>query len=214
MPSCKWPRTVARGVSCPSPSALGTRSTCAGTAGSGVHLPAGTGAGAHPAGGGGAGQHARAGAPGRHGGPQKNGPQAIDRSRGGGTTPMHLVAAHARTAVAGALSPGQAGDGPQGRRLLRPLGPLANHERLPDDLARAMTRATRPGPWPRPWGTRWWCRRIPTAGSPGTTTVHCTSGATRRSGCSGGSIPASPSWTLMYWGFIQFALIVEALRIV
>ncbi len=75
------------------------------------------------------------------GAPKKNGPQAIGRSRGGGTTKLHLVAADDRTAVIGALSPGQAGDAPHGRQLREALGPLADHDRLPDDLALVMDRA-------------------------------------------------------------------------
>ena len=52
----------------------------------------------------------------------KNGPQAIGKSRGGWTTKIHLVAADARTAITFSLSPGQAGDAPQGRQLLKRLG--------------------------------------------------------------------------------------------
>src|SRR6202007_777067 len=63
------------------------------------------------------------GAPGRHWGIKKNGPQAIGKSRGGWTTKIHMVAADARTAITFALSPGQEGDAPQGRRLLKRLGP-------------------------------------------------------------------------------------------
>ncbi len=54
---------------------------------------------------------------------KKNSPQAIGKSRGGWTTKIHLVAANARTAVTFALSPGQAGDGPEGRAMLKRLGP-------------------------------------------------------------------------------------------
>ena len=54
---------------------------------------------------------------------KKNGPQAIGKSRGGWTTKIHLVAADARTALTFALSPGQAHDGPEGRKLLTSLGP-------------------------------------------------------------------------------------------
>src|SRR5947209_8765944 len=63
------------------------------------------------------------GAPGRHGCVKKNGPQAIGQSRGGWNTKVHLVAADARTALTFALSPGQAHDAPEGRALLRALGP-------------------------------------------------------------------------------------------
>ncbi|HEX7499840.1 MAG TPA: IS5 family transposase [Polyangia bacterium] len=54
---------------------------------------------------------------------KKNGPQVIGKSRGGWSTKIHLVAADARTAITFALSPGQAGDGPEGRALLNRLGP-------------------------------------------------------------------------------------------
>ena len=63
-------------------------------------------------------------APGRHRGVKKNGPQAIGKSRGGWTTKIHLVAANARTAITFALSPGNAHDAPEGRELLRDLGPM------------------------------------------------------------------------------------------
>ena len=53
---------------------------------------------------------------------KENGPQAIGRSRGGWTTKIHLIAADARTAVTFSLSPGQAHDAPEGRRLLHRLG--------------------------------------------------------------------------------------------
>ncbi|HEV8688958.1 MAG TPA: IS5 family transposase [Ideonella sp.] len=56
------------------------------------------------------------------GAPKKNGPQAIGKSRGGWTTKIHMVAADARTAITFSLSPGQAGDAPQGRELLASLG--------------------------------------------------------------------------------------------
>ena len=53
---------------------------------------------------------------------KKNGPQAIGRSRGGWTTKIHMVAADARTAITFSLSPGQAHDAPEGRKLLNRLG--------------------------------------------------------------------------------------------
>ena len=56
-------------------------------------------------------------------GARKNRPQAIGKSRGGWTTKIHLVAADARTALTFALSPGQAHDGPEGRKLLTSPGP-------------------------------------------------------------------------------------------
>ncbi len=55
----------------------------------------------------------------------------MGKSRGGWNTKIHLVAADERTAVTPyqvrgrlfALSPGEAHDGPEGRRLLESLGP-------------------------------------------------------------------------------------------
>ena len=64
------------------------------------------------------GQHHDQSTPRRHWGAKKNGPQAIGRSRGGWTTKIHLVAANDRCALMLKLSPGQAGDAPQGRELL------------------------------------------------------------------------------------------------
>ena len=52
----------------------------------------------------------------------KNGPQAIGKSRGGWNTKIHRVAADVRTAVTFCLSPGQAHDAPEDRRLLSSLG--------------------------------------------------------------------------------------------
>ena len=66
---------------------------------------------------------------------EKNGPQAIGKSRGGWTTKIHLVAADARTAVTFSLSPGQAHDAPEGRKLLRRLGD--QREKLPLLMDRA-----------------------------------------------------------------------------
>ena len=66
---------------------------------------------------------------------EKNGPQAIGKSRGGWTTKIHLVAADARTAVTFSLSPGQAHDAPEGRKLLCRLG--GQQEKLPLLMDRA-----------------------------------------------------------------------------
>src|ERR1039458_3109012 len=60
----------------------------------------------------------------RHRRVKKNGPQAIGKSRGGLTTKIHMVAADARTAITFALSPGQASDTIEGRKLLGGIGPL------------------------------------------------------------------------------------------
>ncbi len=47
----------------------------------------------------------------------------MGKSRGGWNTKIHLVAADERNEVTFALSPGEARDGPEGRRLLESLGP-------------------------------------------------------------------------------------------
>ena len=60
----------------------------------------------------------------RHRRVKKNGPQAIGKSRSGWTTKIHMVAADARTAITFALSPGQASDTIEGRKLLGGIGPL------------------------------------------------------------------------------------------
>ncbi|MCZ2406751.1 MAG: IS5 family transposase [Burkholderiales bacterium] len=66
---------------------------------------------------------------------KKNGPQAIGKSRGGWNTKIHMVAADARTAVTFCLSPGQAHDAPEGRRLLNSLGPTSRPVHLLMDRA-------------------------------------------------------------------------------
>ncbi|MGH8727862.1 MAG: IS5 family transposase [Burkholderiales bacterium] len=83
----------------------------------------------------GVGQHHGQGASGRHRGAKKNGPQALGKSRGGWTTKIHMVAADARTAITFALSPGQAHDAPEGRKLLRRLGKAAQPLHLLMDRA-------------------------------------------------------------------------------
>jgi hypothetical protein len=52
-------------------------------------------------------------------GAQKNGPQAIGESSAGWTTRIHLLATDTRMAVSFSLSPGNAGDTPVGRELLK-----------------------------------------------------------------------------------------------
>ncbi|WP_157467340.1 IS5 family transposase [Edaphobacter aggregans] len=69
------------------------------------------------------------------GAPKKNGPQSIGKSRGGWNTKVHMVAADARTAIAFALSPGNAHDAPEGRELLWEL------PRMPEGLPMLMDRA-------------------------------------------------------------------------
>jgi transposase len=81
------------------------------------------------------GQHPRQGPSRRHGGVTKHGPHAIGQSRGGWTTTIHLVVADARTALTFALSPGQAHDAPEGRKLLQRVG------RMPRPVHLLMDRA-------------------------------------------------------------------------
>jgi transposase len=75
------------------------------------------------------------GARGRHGSAQKNGPQASGKSRGGWTSKIHLVAADARCAIGFSLSPGQAGDAPEGRAR------LSSRLKLPSGCPLIMDRA-------------------------------------------------------------------------
>jgi transposase len=93
-----------------------------GRAGQDVRGTAARAGGAHQDQGGLAGQHQHQGASRWHWRSKKNGPQAIGKSRGGWNTKIHMVAADARTAVTFCLSPGQAHDAPEGRRLLESLG--------------------------------------------------------------------------------------------
>ena len=92
-----------------------------GCARAGIRGTATPGDRAHPGGGGVAGQHGGEGASGRDGCPEKNDVQAIGKSRGGWITKIHTVAADARTSIGFSLSPGQAGDAPEGRNLLSRL---------------------------------------------------------------------------------------------
>ena len=66
---------------------------------------------------------------------KKKGPQAIGKSRGGWNTKIHMVAADDRTAITFALSPGNDHDAPHGRALLEGLGPM------PEGLPLLMDRA-------------------------------------------------------------------------
>jgi transposase len=75
---------------------------------------------------------------------KKNGSQAIGKSRGGWNAKIHLVAAADRTALTFALSPGQAHDAPEGRKLLtawqrRPIGaPMVMDRAYPGDETRQL----------------------------------------------------------------------------
>ena len=66
---------------------------------------------------------------------KKNGPQSIGKSRGGWTTKIHMVASDARTAITFSLSPGQAHDAPEGRKLLNRLGSQVQNPYLLMDRA-------------------------------------------------------------------------------
>ena len=61
---------------------------------------------------------------------EKTGPQSIGKSRGGWNTKLHMVASDDRTPVVFSLSPGQAHDAPEGRKLLRQLGPQQGNPSL------------------------------------------------------------------------------------
>ena len=66
---------------------------------------------------------------------KKSGLQSIGRTRGGWNTKLHMVAASDRDGVAFALSAGNCGDAPEGRALLRWLGPVARPVHLLMDRA-------------------------------------------------------------------------------
>lgn len=55
-------------------------------------------------------------------GARKKGPQAIGRRLGGWISKIDMVAASCRDALVWSLTPGQAGDGPEGRHLIEALG--------------------------------------------------------------------------------------------
>ncbi|MDR2030750.1 MAG: transposase, partial [Azoarcus sp.] len=59
----------------------------------------------------------------------------MGKSRGGWNTKIHLVAADDRTAIAFSLSPGQAHDAPEARKLLRQLGAVTRPVHLLMDRA-------------------------------------------------------------------------------
>jgi transposase len=96
---------------------------------------------------------------------KKNRPQAIGKSRAGWTTTMHLVAADARTAVHCSLSPGHAGDAPEGRALLKQTKLAATSVTWI-----APMRATKHASSCVMWTVFWWCHRKVIGESPGNTT--------------------------------------------
>ncbi len=61
--------------------------------------------------------------------------QSIGKSRGGWTTKIHMVAANERCALTFCLSPGQAHDAAEGRKL------LSNWQNRPQNLPLIMDRA-------------------------------------------------------------------------
>ena len=71
----------------------------------------------------------------RNGSFEKNGKQSIGRSRGGLTTKLHMVTASDRSAVSFSLSPGNAADGPEGRKLLNFTAANKTHRQLIMDRA-------------------------------------------------------------------------------
>ncbi len=66
---------------------------------------------------------------------KKRGKQSIGRSRGGWNTKVHLVAASDRNAVTFELSPGEAGDAPEGRKRLEACGKIRKPTHLLMDRA-------------------------------------------------------------------------------
>ncbi len=123
----------------------------------------------------------------------------------------------------GALSPGQAGDAPQGRQLLRALGPLADHDRLPDDLALVMDRAYE-GDETRDLAERMGFRVVvPPRANRREPWDYDRELYKRRNEVERlfrrlkgfrRVYTRYDKLDMMYWGFILFALIVEALRVV
>ena len=81
-------------------------------------------------------------------GAPKNVAQAIGKSPGGWTTKIHLVAADARTAPTFPVSPGQAYDAPEGRKLLRDRGPRQGQ---PCWAMEPAYEGTRHGSWHWTW---------------------------------------------------------------
>ena len=71
----------------------------------------------------------------------------MGRSRGGWTTKIHLVAADARTAITFALSPGQAHDAPEVRKLLQRVGRMLTRGVLCAERLSAITWISRPLGW-------------------------------------------------------------------
>lgn len=89
------------------------------------------------------GPHDHQAASGRGGSAENKGPQAIDRSHGGWTTKLHLLARDDRGALTLGLSPGQSPDAPAGQALLQRHGPRTDGPALLTDRAYAndATRA-------------------------------------------------------------------------
>jgi hypothetical protein len=54
-------------------------------------------------------------------GAPKKGPQSIGKSRGGWTTKIHSVVADESTPLVHSLSPGSAGDSPEGQKLMETI---------------------------------------------------------------------------------------------
>ena len=95
-----------------------------GNSSSGVPAFAATGNYPDPSKRGESGFHLYQSASGRYGRLEKNGSQSVGRTRGGWNTKLHMVAASDRDGVIFALSAGNCGDAPEGRALLRQLGPV------------------------------------------------------------------------------------------
>jgi len=107
------------------------------------------------------------GAPGRHGCSTKNAPKAMGKSRSGWNNRIHGVATDARTAVAFPLSPGNAPNAPEGRKLLDRISQPCHRPALIMDRD---TGTTKPGNQYSLWVLFPSSRRKAAASIPGRTT--------------------------------------------
>ena len=131
-----------------------------------------------------------------------------------------MVAADDRTPLIFSLSPGQARDAPEGRKLLRRMGPP---EGVPDILMDWAYRETQRANRRRNWDTRRWFRRKRTVPIPGSTIRRCTGRRLyrrrneverlfRRLKGFRRVFTRYDKLDALYLGFILFAIIFDALR--
>ena len=126
-----------------------------------------------------------------------------------------MVAADARTAITFALSPGQASDAVEGRDLLGGIGPL------PEPLPLIMDKAYEDNQtlnWPWNSASFRWFRPKAIASTLGNMTKLCTADATKSSDSFGRLkgfrriFSRFDKLDIVFLAFLNFALIVEALR--